>query len=570
MNRLRVVLVALVTAPVACGTSGPSASPESPSPSAAPSTHRLTLSVFGAGRIQTGIAADCRADCAMDIPSPTRLTLVAIAETGNSFAGWSGACTGTGDCSVSVDADRGVTATFSPLAPSPSPSPPPSPSTKRFLTAATNGSGMVTSVPSGIECPGICTAEFDDGATVTLTAHPGVGWQFAGWTGACSGMQGCTVTVGPTLTEVGASFGQSPLPAAAECDGLLPAGLPEPIVAALEGGADCIESVSDDGTGTFALGYERDLGVASFREWRFFTIAQGKAVSIAAEVPGEGASLSSQPSGFTRFGAHSPAFPNASLTWYSHDGTPQSDVDVRPEPRDDFHFQSRAAADPSGGMVVVRSHMPDGEWLTEYERFDKGGRVEVPWVSINRGPLAVAGVGVALSGDVLVLGGSPSSFQNQEHRQARWLARDGTPLTDWFDVAGLPDFPTFDFLVDGSLVVRDATRGVGNIESRYQARFEDGRAEPSGLPDWLSQRSTNPVFVVRGGKGYASWGRGGSCGGQLEVLAASGRSCGCIPVPHLGLGGTIGRDGSLMVNWTELHRSGPGTCKYDLYPQLLK
>ncbi|MFL5398110.1 MAG: hypothetical protein ACJ79P_09455, partial [Myxococcales bacterium] len=64
--------------------------------------------------------------------------------------------------------------------------------------------------------------------------------------------------------------------------------------------------------------------------------------------------------------------------------------------------------------------------------------------------------------------------------------------------------------------------------------------------------------------------RGGSCGGQLEVLAASGRSCGCIPVPHLGLGATIGRDGSLMVNWTELHRSGPGTCKYDLYPQLLK
>jgi len=169
-------------------------------------------------------------------------------------------------------------------------------------------------------------------------------------------------------------------------------------------------------------------------------------------------------------------------------------------------------------MVMIRSHMPDGEWVTEYERFDKAGRVEVPWVSINRGPLAVVGVGVALSGDVLVLGGSPSSFQNQEHRQARWLARDGTPLTDWFEVAGLPDFPSFDFLVDGSLVVRDATRGVGNIESRYQARFEDGRPEPSGLPDWLSQRSTNRVFAVRGGKGYASWGPGGPCGGNSKCL----------------------------------------------------
>ncbi|MFL5409936.1 MAG: hypothetical protein ACJ79D_01075 [Myxococcales bacterium] len=69
MNRFGVVLLALVTAPVACGTSVPSASPGNPPASAVPSLHRLTLSVHGAGKIQNGIAADCRADCAMDIPS---------------------------------------------------------------------------------------------------------------------------------------------------------------------------------------------------------------------------------------------------------------------------------------------------------------------------------------------------------------------------------------------------------------------------------------------------------------------------------------------------------------------
>jgi hypothetical protein len=343
--------------------------------------------------------------------------------------------------------------------------------------------------------------------------------------------------------------------------------VPEPIVAALEGGAACIESVGDDGTGNFALGYERD-GVESARTWRFITIAQGKAVSIAAEVAGEGAFLSSQPSGFTRFGSFA-ALPGATLSWYSHDGELQSKVDFVPDAQDHGHFQSAAAVDPSGGMVLIRSHMPDGEWLTEYERFDKTGRVEVPWVSIGRGPLAVVAAGVALSGDVLVLAGSPDSSQNRDDRQARWLARDGAPITDWFAVTDAILFPAFEFLADGSLVLREAFRG-GGIDAPYLARFEDGRAGSSRLPDWLAQRSHNELGVIRSGKGYASWGSQGSCGGQLEVVAASGRSCGCIAVPHLGDLTRIGRDGSLMVPWTELHPSGPGTCKYDLYPQLLK
>jgi hypothetical protein len=569
-NPFRIAIAALVLVFVACGPSSPSSSPENAA-SVAPVTHRLTLTIQGAGRIQTGLAPDCRATCTIDAPSPGPLTLVAIPETGSSFAGWSGECSGGGACSVVLDVDRAVTATFStlppPSAPPPSP-PPPGVPVKRILLVATSGGGSVSSAPEGIDCGAICAAEFDDGASVTLTARPNAGWQFAGWGGACSGSQGCAVTVGAIAPRVTASFVQIPLPTPTECDGLLPARLPEPVVASLPGGADCTEAASDDGTGNFALGYEEDGGVASYRTWWFFTVRGGTAVRVGEEVPGEGAFMSSQPSGFARFGSLSYA-PGATLSWYSHDGALQSVADLAAGALGDSRFQASASADPSGGMVAVRSHALAGAWVTEYQRFDKTGAVAVPWTSIPGGSLAVVAVGVALSGHVLVLSGSPDSFQNQANRQARWLARDGTPMTDWFAVTDPAIFPTFEFLVDGSLALREAFRGAG-IEAPYQARFEDGKATSSALPDWLAQRRTNGLGVIRSGKGYASWGAAGSCGGQLEVLAASGRSCGCIPVPHLGLGASTGRDGSLMVPWTELHPAGPGTCKYDIYPQLLK
>jgi hypothetical protein len=40
------------------------------------------------------------------------VTLTATADTGSAFAGWSGDCSGTGDCVLTVDAAKSVTATF--------------------------------------------------------------------------------------------------------------------------------------------------------------------------------------------------------------------------------------------------------------------------------------------------------------------------------------------------------------------------------------------------------------------------------------------------------------------------
>ncbi len=63
------------------------------------------------------------------------------------------------------------------------------------MTVSGGGTGTVTSAPAGITCSLVCTATFAAGTSVTLTATPGAGSVFAGWSGACSGSASCTVVL---------------------------------------------------------------------------------------------------------------------------------------------------------------------------------------------------------------------------------------------------------------------------------------------------------------------------------------------------------------------------------------
>lgn len=73
------------------------------------------------------------------------------------------------------------------------------------LEVSVAGGGTVTSSPSGISCPGTCSAEFSSGTNVTLSASAGSGYEFGGWSVACSGTGSCTVPLIGAST-VGASF----------------------------------------------------------------------------------------------------------------------------------------------------------------------------------------------------------------------------------------------------------------------------------------------------------------------------------------------------------------------------
>ena len=145
-------------------------------------TYTLTVSKTGAGTVTSVPAGiDCGATCTSNFSFFSTVTLTAKPAAGYSFTGWSGACTGTGTCTVTMDAARSVTANFQ-LPP-------------YALTVSKIGTGTVTSTPAGINCGPTCTYNFPYLTSVTLTATPAQGYKFLFWSGACEGNYTTTCTV---------------------------------------------------------------------------------------------------------------------------------------------------------------------------------------------------------------------------------------------------------------------------------------------------------------------------------------------------------------------------------------
>jgi hypothetical protein len=143
----------------------------------------------------------CRTNtCAVQFDPGKVVTLTAHPDSGASFGGWSGACTGFAlSCSVTVGGtDASATASFLGA----------TSAGTHTLTLGVTGSGNVTSSPPGINCPSIspCKASFADGTPVTLTQAPSGGATFTSWTGGgCTGTGNCVVTVSAD-TSVTAEF----------------------------------------------------------------------------------------------------------------------------------------------------------------------------------------------------------------------------------------------------------------------------------------------------------------------------------------------------------------------------
>jgi len=73
------------------------------------------------------------------------------------------------------------------------------------LKVSSNGPGIVTSGPAGINCGSDCSESYAPGTVVTLTARPNRNAMFRGWGGACYGTGTCTVTM-DAARSVAATF----------------------------------------------------------------------------------------------------------------------------------------------------------------------------------------------------------------------------------------------------------------------------------------------------------------------------------------------------------------------------
>ncbi len=80
-------------------------------------------------------------------------------------------------------------------------------STQFSLTVSLSGSGSVSSSPAGISCGDDCTNDYDEGTSITLTATADSGFDFTGWSGACSGVSSCVVVMNSDQS-VTATFAQ--------------------------------------------------------------------------------------------------------------------------------------------------------------------------------------------------------------------------------------------------------------------------------------------------------------------------------------------------------------------------
>lgn len=151
----------------------------------APDFYPVTVTVQGDGQVQDSTSViRCPGACSTSVKAGSSVTLTAKNGKGI-FSGWSGACAGnSATCTFQVNSAAPVTAVFK---------------NQYKLVMKANGTGTVSSNPS--------VPAFLEGTTVTVTAVPGAGSTWKGWTGGgCSGLSlSCSVLI-TADTTVTANF----------------------------------------------------------------------------------------------------------------------------------------------------------------------------------------------------------------------------------------------------------------------------------------------------------------------------------------------------------------------------
>jgi hypothetical protein len=137
--------------------------------------HNLTIAVAPAG----GGTTTPSAGAVHSYAEGTVVPVTAAPAAGYVFSSWSGACTGSGACNVTMNTDKSVTANFIPA---------------HNLTVAVAPAGGGTTTPSaGVH-------SYAEGTVVPVTAAAAAGYIFDHWSDACTGSGSCSVTMSADKT----------------------------------------------------------------------------------------------------------------------------------------------------------------------------------------------------------------------------------------------------------------------------------------------------------------------------------------------------------------------------------
>ncbi len=168
-----------------------------------PDAYGLTLNFSGTG---TGVGIIDEYDlicdgffstpCFVPLPRNETFTIQPFADSGSTFVGWSGECTGITPCVVTMDDFKTVEAEFLQIG---------NPVTLTVVKNLENPhlGVTVTSDPAGISCGNSCQAEFEENDVVTLSAQAEPGALIDGWQNCdliIQNGQGCKSTLSADAT----------------------------------------------------------------------------------------------------------------------------------------------------------------------------------------------------------------------------------------------------------------------------------------------------------------------------------------------------------------------------------
>ena len=528
----------------ACAKSNPGSNNGSGSGGAA--QHALHMHVAGNGEVRSATPAfSCRTDCQQSVDSATTVHLSAVPDAGWNFAGWQGACSGTGGCDLPMSADRDVTASFTTAPPTP-------PGSARLsVKPVGNGTGRVTSSPAGIDCPAAsCSMAVPLGAVVALSQVADANSSFVGWGGGCSGNGGCSVTAQSDVTVWVNFIANTPPPPPppppgppAQC-----AGISAPDAIAMQqyvrpkDYVTCAPGLGDaNGTMAFTGGYQSSTSHGSVLDF-----VRDSGIFVREQYSqSESLRPFQQPNGVYSAGdaGHMGPIDSVRMGRWDTDGNWQGDLL--------WHAKNFApAGNPNGGLLLAGdvTYFDPAQTPVYQHAAIMFHRLEgdAPTWGPQRlaSPGAVFGAGVDLPGRSIVITDGSAKF-GAGAISAQWFDKDGTPMTGEFVlvtgfVSGASTWFETSPLIGGGVEVRRMDASLSTATTPYQLHahalvvIASGASAVQPPPDWMTSRPDTRLQIARGGRAYAVLPYGAptvACTQKLEVLASDGTSCGSTDYP---------------------------------------